>query len=256
MNDNINDNTKRSTGGRPFENNSVDSFGLARVFAYIDGFNLYHQVQKLKNPHLKWVSLPALMSCFLAPNEVLQDVNFFTSRPEHIFDDGSKLIRHDNYSKVQNFLGAKIIEGKFKKRYINCKKCYHQGLECPSCKAQKWFEYDEKQTDTNLACAIIRDCFLYKPSRVIICSGDTDFIPVIKTIKECGLKTKIRFVMPPTTDKVPFEIRQALAEYYETEYTNNDAKIGISRINEVHLQQTKLPDIVDVNGEKITNPYL
>ncbi len=70
MNDNINDNTKRSTGGRPFENNSVDSFGLARVFAYIDGFNLYHQVQKLKNPHLKWVSLPALMSCFLAPNEV------------------------------------------------------------------------------------------------------------------------------------------------------------------------------------------
>ena len=62
--------------------------------------------------------------------------------------------------------------------------------------------------------------------------------------------------MPPTTDKVPFEIREALAEYYETEYTNNDTKIGISRINEVHLQQTKLPDIVDVNGEKITNPYL
>ena len=41
-------------GGLSFENNSVDSFGFTRTFVYIDGFNLYHAVNKFQNK--SWLS--------------------------------------------------------------------------------------------------------------------------------------------------------------------------------------------------------
>ncbi len=52
MNDNTINNMKRLAGGSVVENNSADSSIFTRTFAYIDGFNLYHQVQKLKNIYL------------------------------------------------------------------------------------------------------------------------------------------------------------------------------------------------------------
>src|SRR5829696_9188995 len=59
--------TSRQTGpaltGRPF---SVLG-PMSKVACYIDGFNLYHSIDELRKPHLKWVNLWALAESFVRP---------------------------------------------------------------------------------------------------------------------------------------------------------------------------------------------
>jgi len=38
---------------------------MRNVIAYIDGFNLYHAIDELAQPHLKWLNLWALSSHLL-----------------------------------------------------------------------------------------------------------------------------------------------------------------------------------------------
>jgi hypothetical protein len=41
---------------------------MKRVACFIDGFNLYHSVEELKKPHLKWLNLWGLAQAFIKPS--------------------------------------------------------------------------------------------------------------------------------------------------------------------------------------------
>ena len=54
---------------------------MRRVIAYVDGFNLYHSIDDLQKPYLKWVNLWALATSICGANETLTKVYQFTALP-------------------------------------------------------------------------------------------------------------------------------------------------------------------------------
>ena len=49
------------------------------VRVYIDGFNLYHAIEKTERIELKWLNLWNLSRGLLRPGEDLDEVHFFTA---------------------------------------------------------------------------------------------------------------------------------------------------------------------------------
>lgn len=52
---------------------------VQRAVGYIDGFNLYHAIDDLGRPHLKWVDLRALVASFLRAGQELTAVNYYSA---------------------------------------------------------------------------------------------------------------------------------------------------------------------------------
>ena len=50
-----------------------------RTIVYIDGFNLYHALDDLREPALKWVNLWSLSEKLLRPDDSLVAVKYFTA---------------------------------------------------------------------------------------------------------------------------------------------------------------------------------
>jgi len=52
-------------------------------------------------------------------------------------------------------------------------------------KGNKYFDIrEEKQTDVNVSLSLLRDAYLKKYDRYFLMSGDNDFAPVLRTIKD------------------------------------------------------------------------
>jgi len=85
-----------------------------RVICFIDGFNLYHAIDKLNMPYLKWINLKCLASVFIRPkSQVLVDVYYFSAYANWL--PKSKK-RHLQYVKALNSVGVKLVMGKFKSK--------------------------------------------------------------------------------------------------------------------------------------------
>jgi len=52
---------------------------MRKVIAYIDGFNLYHAIDDLRKPHLKWLDLKALAASICGENETLVATKYFSA---------------------------------------------------------------------------------------------------------------------------------------------------------------------------------
>ncbi len=79
---------------------------MKKVFAYIDGFNVYHSLlqfiknKELERHYLKWIDYRKLLTLFIdSSQETLEKIYFFTARPTHIQDKG-KMERHTCYMQV------------------------------------------------------------------------------------------------------------------------------------------------------------
>jgi uncharacterized LabA/DUF88 family protein len=252
-------------------NNNFESIGgcpsvgtsnrLARTFVYIDGFNLYHAVNKLFDKSAKWCNLRYLFDIFLDKNiEYIDEIKFFTSEPKHIkYPNDNKLKRHKDYCKIlEEYCNIRVISGNFRKSDVRCKKCDNFGLCCPKCQSGKIYEHEEKQTDVNLALSIVLDCVYHKPDNIIICSADTDFIPVVRELQRYNLAKKIKFFIPPN-NKINNDLRIALGAYYNAQNIKVNEKIGIVKLEERHfnIQRVKLPNKITLtDGTIITNPYI
>ncbi|MDD2693389.1 MAG: hypothetical protein PHY14_00475 [Candidatus Gracilibacteria bacterium] len=82
-----------------------------RVVAYIDGFNVYHAIANNLPEKYKWLNYRKFVESFLGPDDILQDIFFFTAPPRW---DEARLIRHNNYLDVlKKGLGIKIISGNY-----------------------------------------------------------------------------------------------------------------------------------------------
>jgi hypothetical protein len=62
------------TGPVPKGSAFFDLGFVMRVACYLDGFNLYHAIDDLQKPHLKWVDLEALAQSICRGDETLVKV--------------------------------------------------------------------------------------------------------------------------------------------------------------------------------------
>ena len=117
-----------------------------RAALYVDGFNLYHALDALNEPHLKWLNLFALGSRILNRNqETLVKVRYFTAlKPGPKAAEKNK--RHREYITALKWFNVKIHEGHF----------ISDTVDCLGCK-RVWESPKEKETDVNIALFLYDD---------------------------------------------------------------------------------------------------
>ncbi|MCC8361010.1 NYN domain-containing protein [Salinimicrobium sediminilitoris] len=158
---------------------------------YIDGFNFYFGLKRMvqHKPDWKkfyWIDFVKLCSGFLDQGEVLGTVTYFTARPK-----GQSKVKKQNSllyaNKAVNPENFKAMYGRYAKKDLLCK-------ANPGCN-QYYEDYEEKETDVNLAIQMVVDAYEKTCNRMVLISGDTDFAPPLKIIKEKhrDIKTMVLF---------------------------------------------------------------
>ena len=85
---------------------------MKKVSVFIDGYNLYHDIDNLHKPHLKWINLFNLSQEFAKPSngfEIIR-VKFFTAPPIHRSTESQN--RYSLYIQALKCFNVEIIEGK------------------------------------------------------------------------------------------------------------------------------------------------
>ena len=103
---------------------------MNNVYAYIDGFNVYHALQNYirQNKISKkfgWINYHTLVSFFLSPEDELKETTFFSAIPTHL--DKDKQERHKLfYTFLKHACNITVIDGRFGEKtfYTTCKKCH------------------------------------------------------------------------------------------------------------------------------------
>ncbi|SMN13762.1 D-alanine--D-alanine ligase [Bathymodiolus heckerae thiotrophic gill symbiont] len=191
-----------------------------RIIVYIDGFNLYGGIRQFGQAY-KWLDVESLAQSFIKKKATLVQVKFFTAK------------LNGNNEKVKNqtiYLSAlakyckktSITYGHFSKAR-KCIHCHHKNFE-------------EKQTDVNIACEMLKDAYLDNVDTAYLVSGDSDLLYPVKELKK--LNKTIITVMPHK------RISKKLGKV---------ATASI-RINETHLRDNQLPMQIQTPRGFITKP--
>jgi len=160
---------------------------------YIDGFNFYFGLKrmvKLKPDWKKfyWIDIVKFCDAFLSDNEELGKVTYFTARPK----DNQKMIRQNTLMRCNQKLNPKQLEvvyGRYAKKGL---KCNASG----GCK-KSYDSLEEKETDVNLAIQMIIDSYEKVCDKMVLISGDTDFVPPLKEIKKKHKHINTMILFPP-----------------------------------------------------------
>jgi len=156
--------------------------GMKRVRVYIDGFNIYHAIDALKKPALKWLNHRRLAESFLRSGERLDEVHFFTAVLRW---DAAKQKRHVNYLAALRAVDVRIHESRFTKVDRKCKAF---GNTCAF--------HEEKQTDVGIAVKMVSDAMSGRVDRLILLTADSDQIPTAKFIRSLST-TSLTLMYPP-----------------------------------------------------------
>lgn len=156
-----------------------------RAVFYVDGFNLYHSIDDLKAPHLKWFSIHSYASFVTArAGETLENVVYFSALATHRSVDS--VGRHQSYLRALKSSGVEYVLGQFKNKARSCFNC-----------KQQWIAHEEKETDVNIAVKIIEDAIDGLLDVCYIVSADTDFAPAIRLLKRKFPNIDYVCVAPP-----------------------------------------------------------
>ncbi len=158
-------------------------FFRKRAAFYIDGFNLYHAVDSMKRPYLKWLNLKALGRAIAPKSEVVKRVVWCSAfRPTN----KSKLKRHEDYMKALQGQGVICRMGHFIHSTDGCNACGHS-----------WQISVEKQGDVNLALSIAADAEDDLFDVCYLVTADGDHAATARYLKERFPKKKLVLVTPP-----------------------------------------------------------
>lgn len=164
-----------------------------KVNFYVDGFNFYFGLKEMvkhKSDWRKfyWIDFVKLFSQFLEDDEELGTVHYFTARPKN----SGKVARQNNLmscNKAINGDSLKIHYGKYQDKSMKCRAQDGCGRE--------FMHWEEKQTDVNLAIKMVEDCHNKDCNKIILVSGDSDFLPPLKLIRSFYKEVELMTLFPP-----------------------------------------------------------
>ncbi len=155
---------------------------------YVDGFNFYYGLLH-QRPELKWLNLQRLAE-LLRPDDDILKVRFFTA----LLDVGQPVSeKRDRQKRLWRALGTQpkveLVLGKFARRERDC-----LVATCPY--RHKFWAMEEKQTDVNIALAMVRDIPSFKPQVVVLVSGDIDLLPALEEVTRMDRSIKLVVYIP------------------------------------------------------------
>lgn len=154
-----------------------------RLACYVDGFNLYHAINDLRQPHLKWLDLWSLAQSLARPDETLVAVNYFSAYATWL---PPQYARHRNYTKALKLHGVSVHMARFKTGVRQCYRC-----------GNTWDNHEEKETDVRIAVKLVTDVFDDIFDRAIVISADSDLVPAIELVRARFPKKHLLVAAPP-----------------------------------------------------------
>jgi uncharacterized LabA/DUF88 family protein len=207
-----------------------------RVAFYVDGFNFYYGLKEMTKhkPDWRkfyWMDFVEFFSQFLKDDEELVVVNYFTARPKNKGKQARQNILM-NCNKQLSKGKLKLHYGKYQDKPMTCRASGGCGMQ--------YMHWEEKQTDVNLAIKIIEDCHNKTIDKVILVSGDSDFLPPLKLVKNIYKEIDLMILFPPC------------------KYTSSLDSIGVPTLQlekyKPRWNKSTLQDVIEIDGNKIRKP--
>lgn len=165
-----------------------------RVACYVDGFNLYHAIDDLGQPHLKWVDLLALGKSICRADEDLVKIAYFSAYATWLPE---QYARHRQYVAALKYLGVECHIARFSANDAQCKKC-----------KTKWVRHEEKETDVHFSLTLFEDAVDDVFDRAIIISADGDHAPAIRRVRKRYPAKQMFLAAPPNRHTRARELRE------------------------------------------------
>jgi hypothetical protein len=168
---------------------------MATVIAYIDGFNLYHGLHDKYGRRYLWLDLQHLVQRVRLSDQILA-VRYFTAE---VKDDPAALARQRTYLAAlkAHSSAVEVILGRYQTKRMTCRHC-----------GKVWTSYEEKETDVNIAVALVADAAASASDIALIVSADSDLCPAIRTARSLNPKRRMIAAFPPRRSS--FEIRSLI----------------------------------------------
>ncbi|MGO8916054.1 MAG: NYN domain-containing protein [Stellaceae bacterium] len=154
-----------------------------KVACYVDGFNLYHSIDDLRKPYLKWLNIMSLAQSLCRPGEELVKVAYFSAYATWL---PPQYARHRLYVTELMAAGVECHMAQFNVRTVSCR----------SCRAT-WKSREEKETDVHFALTFLEDALDNTFHRALIVSADSDYIPAVRKVRNRFPAKEIFIAAPP-----------------------------------------------------------
>ena len=149
-----------------------------RLICFVDGFNLYHALLDIGEPHLKWLDLRKLFSHLIrSKSQIITQILFFSAYPTWKPDSYR---RHRHYIAALSASGVTPVLGQFKVKPKQCLKC-----------KAKWDSHEEKESDVNLALALLDLAYKDMYDHAFVVTRDSDIAPAMHKVKQNFRQKKI-----------------------------------------------------------------
>ena len=166
---------------------------MDRVNVYIDGFNFFHGLKKMRNTDpdwqkFYWLDLVKLFDHFILPGQSLQKV-FYFSAIDHVQDRSIRQAKLFSANKLINPDRFEVIYGKYYQKTLKCKLC-----------TGRYKTHEEKRTDVNICAYMMSDCALNNADAIMLVSADSDLITPIELMRRDYPAKKLRLFFPPSAN--------------------------------------------------------
>jgi uncharacterized LabA/DUF88 family protein len=157
---------------------------MVRVALYIDGFNLYHGLKTKHGRKYLWLDLHRVAMRLVREGQEVAVVRYFTAA---VRNDPAAEQRQQTYLAALRVRGdVDITLGRFQEKRLACRGC-----------GKSWRSYEEKETDVNIAVALLADAAEDLFDLAIVLSADSDLCPAVRTLKRVYPNKRVIAVFPP-----------------------------------------------------------
>ena len=210
---------------------------MERVNFYVDGFNFYYGLKRIKKTdndwqQFYWLDFVKFFQHFIGEQQVLNKVYYFTAPPLKL----EKSKRQDLLFKANALLNGnrfEVVKGQF----------YEKDLICPVCQ-NSYKKPEEKRTDVNISVQMMGDCALNNVDTLVLVGADSDLLPPLQFIKQHHPDKRIRIYFPPDN------FSSALNNFM---HTNNSKVVKLEK-NKLRFEKSIMPDVVTAHGKSFTIP--
>ncbi|MFH1738952.1 MAG: NYN domain-containing protein, partial [bacterium] len=202
-----------------------------RVFAYIDGLNLYYGAVK-KTPY-RWLNLKAFVEAILPSIYRIIRVNYYTAPVSHIVDPGAPKRQKILFDALKTVPEIEIHKGRMAPR------TKRGTLVEPPHTLVTIRALEEKGSDVNLASHLVRDAFQGSFDVAAVVTNDTDLVEPIRIVTQETCLPVI-LICPNVYARRP--VAASLKE----------VATEVRRAREGHLVVAQFPDVIP--GTNIKKP--
>ena len=164
-----------------------------RVAFLIDGFNLYHSVEKagadLHGAPTKWLNVRGLCDDYLSRvggGAQTHSVHYFSAIARHMEAHKPDVTaRHRLFIEAISSTGVQIELGRFKKKRIVCDAC-----------GTSLKRHEEKETDVAIAVKMLELCHTGAADALVLMTGDTDIAPAVRSVQRLFPGVPVLFAFP------------------------------------------------------------